>query len=140
MGLAWDPWGNGRTSIRSGAGLFHERIRQNVNNFDGLGNPPLLYTPTVYAGHVDHVSPALIVGGTCFPVNLSTFDEAGQILTVYSWSLGVQRELGKRTSLDVSYGTRDLLFHPCCKRERPLRTKKTLASSAVSLDTETLEE
>ena len=48
-------FGDGKTSIRGGGGIFHERIRQNVNNFDGLGNPPLLYTPSVYGGRVDEV-------------------------------------------------------------------------------------
>jgi hypothetical protein len=103
IGFAYDPMGDGKTSIRGGAGMFYERIRQNVNSFDGLGNPPLLYTPNVYSGKVDQVSPALIEQGVRFPVGLSTFDSAGQIPTVYSWSLGVQRELAARTSVDVSY-------------------------------------
>ena len=34
---------------------------------------------------------------------MSTFDAAGQIPTVYSWSFGIQRELGAQTSLDASY-------------------------------------
>lgn len=103
FGFAYDPFGDGKTSIRGGGGMFYERIRQNANNFDGLGNPPLVYTPSVYAGNVDNLSPSLIASGTRFPVSLSSFDPAGQIPTIYAWSLGVQRELGHSTSLDVSY-------------------------------------
>lgn len=103
FGFAYDPWGDGKTSIRGGGGFFYERIRQNTLNFDGLGNPPLVYTPTVYAGRVDEISPALVGQGVRFPVGLSSFEPEGQIPTVYSWSLGVQRELGRRTSLDASY-------------------------------------
>src|SRR5205807_1232575 len=45
LGFAYDPRGNGKMAIRGGFGIFHERIRQNVNSFDGLGNPPLAYQP-----------------------------------------------------------------------------------------------
>jgi len=103
FGFAYDPFGDGKTSIRGGGGVFYERIRQNVNNFDGLGNPPLAYRPSIYSGRIDEISPALIAQGVRFPVGLSTFDSAGQIPTVYSWSFGVQRELTRQMSLDVAY-------------------------------------
>jgi hypothetical protein len=103
FGFAWDVFGTGRTAVRGGGGMFHERIRQNVNNFDGLGNPPLVYTPSIFAGRVDELGPGLVAQGVRFPVALSAFDPAGQIPTIYSWSLGVQHEIGSRVSLDVSY-------------------------------------
>ena len=103
FGFAYDPFGDGKTSIRGGGGIFYERIRQNANNFDGLGNPPLSYTPSVYVGNIDNLGPQLVTQGVRFPVGLSTFDAAGQIPTIYAWSLGVQRELPFRLSLDASY-------------------------------------
>lgn len=103
FGFAYDPFGDGKTSIRGGGGLFFERIRQNVNNFDGLGNPPLSYTPTLYGGNIDNVSPALLSGGTRFPVGVTAFDSKGQVPAIYSWQFSVQRELGGRTSVDVGY-------------------------------------
>jgi hypothetical protein len=103
LGFAYDPWGDGKTSIRGGGGVFYERIRQNTINFDGLGNPPLAYSPTIYSGNVDNISPALISQGVRFPVGLTTFDSAGTIPQIFAWSFGVQRELGASTSLDVSY-------------------------------------
>jgi hypothetical protein len=103
IGIAWDPFGDGKTSIRAGGGMFHERIRQNTINFDGLGNPPLVYNPTLGAGKVDALSPSVVQGGLRFPVGISAVDAEGQIPTIYSWSVSLQRELGARTAIDVSY-------------------------------------
>ena len=103
LGIAWDPFGDGKMSIRAGGGIFYERIRQNNIYFDGLGNPPLTYTPNLYGGNVDNLSPALIAGGTRFPVNAVGIDRLGLIPTTYAWSLDVQRQLGRAASIDVGY-------------------------------------
>jgi hypothetical protein len=103
LGVAYDPYGDGKTAIRIGGGIFYERMQQNVYDFGGLGNPPLTTTPQLYGGNLDGVSPALVATGTIFPVSVTAVDKKGQIPTTYSWSLDVQRQLGGKTSLDVGY-------------------------------------
>ena len=44
-------------------------------------------------------SPAAIVSRLASPA----WDAEGQIPTINSWSLGIQHELGARTSIDVAY-------------------------------------
>ncbi|HXJ38323.1 MAG TPA: carboxypeptidase regulatory-like domain-containing protein, partial [Bryobacteraceae bacterium] len=57
FGASWDPMGDGKTAVRVGGGVFYERIQQNVYNFGGLGNPPLVITPQFYGGNIDGLSP-----------------------------------------------------------------------------------
>jgi hypothetical protein len=99
VGFAWDPTGEGRTAIRGGGGIFYERIRQNVNSFDALGNPPLTYTPNLYNGNIDALSPSLVTNGTLFPTSLNTPSQSGNIPTIYSWSFDIQHQFNRSTAL-----------------------------------------
>ena len=40
VGLAWDPLGTGRTSVRGGFGIFHDHILPKYYFFSGSLNPP----------------------------------------------------------------------------------------------------
>lgn len=103
FGFTVDPRGDGRTAIRGGFGTFFERVRQNINNFDGLGNPPVLDRPTLYAGNIDNLGPHLLAGGTRFPVNLSAFEKENKTPTIYSWSLNIQQQLPGAMAIDAGY-------------------------------------
>ncbi len=105
IGVAWDPFGDGKTSIRAGGGLFWERIRQNNLNFDGVRNPPTETQPLIYSGRVDDIGPQLVTSGVLFPpsASVAAWARDGKTPTIYSWSVGVQRQLPGNTSLEVSY-------------------------------------
>ena len=102
IGFAYDLFGDGKTAIRGGFGVFYERIRQNVNSFDGLGNPPLSYTPLVFNNNIDNLGPNLVTG-LRFPVALNAFARAGQIPTTYGYSFGVQREMPWQLVGELTY-------------------------------------
>jgi hypothetical protein len=103
LGFAYDPFGDGKWAIRAGFGMFHERVRQNDNSFDALGNPPVLYQPTLYNGNIDQTSPALVANGLLAPSYVRTMAKDGHIPTTYSWSAGVQHELPWKIGLDIAY-------------------------------------
>ena len=102
-GFAWDVGGNGQTAVRGGFGVFHERYRQNNLNFDGLGNPPLSYTPRLFGGNVDDISPALVNSGVRFPVTAIGVSREGHPPRTYSWYAGIQRQLPWRFAIDAAY-------------------------------------
>jgi hypothetical protein len=111
VGFSWDVTGNGSTAVRGGFGIFYERYRQNNLNFDGLGNPPLAYTPRLFGGNVDQISPALVNSGVRFPVTATGASREGHPPRTYSWYAGVQRQLPWRLAIDAAYvGNRGASF------------------------------
>jgi hypothetical protein len=111
VGFAWDVTGSGDTAVRAGFGIFHERYRQNNLNFDGLGNPPLSYTPRLFGGNIDQISPSLVNAGVRFPVTAVGVNGAGHPPKIYSWYAGVQRQLPWKFAIDAAYvGNRGVDF------------------------------
>jgi hypothetical protein len=126
LGFAWDPTGRGKWSVRGGAQISYDVI---PNNFAINSLPPELQTeqnPAITCSLGNAPSwcpngPGFLAGGGLLQVNVppTTATDAraatGNIIPdqvdpkVISWSLGVQHELFRDTSLEVRYvGTRSL--------------------------------
>jgi len=100
IGFAFDPKGDGKLAVRGGFGMFYDRPQGNV--YSGtVGQPPVSYNPSVSFGHLDTFLQATGVVG---PPGVTVVEAAEQALPMtMNFSLGVQRELGFRSVIDVSY-------------------------------------
>jgi hypothetical protein len=104
IGFAYDVFGDGKTALRGGVGVFFERYQQNIFNFGGISNPPTVYTPTIYGGNISNISTSLVNGAPLTPSGgILSSDRVGKIPTTYGYNLGLQRELPYKLVFDIAY-------------------------------------
>jgi hypothetical protein len=102
IGFAWDPFGNGKTAIRAGYGIFFEHTNGNEANTESLeGSPPIVQTPTQV--NVTGYTNLGAGGGTIAPLNVVSIPDEVTWPYVQQWHLDIQRELPGKTTLTVAY-------------------------------------
>jgi len=116
IGLSWDPWKDGKTAVRAGLGIFHDRTFGNafgnvradppfqttfssftfdtLNGLFGSGEfPGQIGTQPVSASIADgSLTPGIVIFNTHFPNAASN-----------TWDLNVQRELPGNNVIDIAY-------------------------------------
>lgn len=102
FGFAYDLTSKHDTVLRGGFGTSHDREQGNLVFNTVFQNPINVVTPTVNNGNMLNItslpqSAPGVLGG------IYAADQSGKVPVVYSYSLGIQRELGASTTLDVAY-------------------------------------
>jgi len=99
IGVVWDPFKDGRTSIRAAYALLSDQPVTNLVT-PTAGNPPLV-TPLTFTGAI-RLDNALAVAG---PAGLApnSVDEDFRNPRIQSWNLNVQREVSNNFGVMVGY-------------------------------------
>lgn len=104
IGFAYDPKGDGRSSIRGGYGIFFEHTNGNEGNSESLeGSPPLVLTAT--QSNVIGYQNIGAGGGAIpfFPLSVLSIPNKAIWPYIQQWNLSVQRELPGHFVFSAAY-------------------------------------
>lgn len=112
FGLAYDLFGDGKTAIRAGAGLFYDTPQTNAN-FSTLLLPPYSSSVNIENGNMANVQQ---YANYQFPfAGMYTLDPNFQRTYVYQYNLGFQQQMPSNFFFQMNYvgaEGRHLLRHP----------------------------
>ncbi len=99
VGIAWDPFNDGKTSVRAAYAILTDQPVTNVVT-PVTSNPPLA-TPLTFSGPITFANAVLTAGlAGLAPNNVDpNFDNA----YVQSWNLNIQREVGRDLGVTIGY-------------------------------------
>jgi Carboxypeptidase regulatory-like domain/TonB-dependent Receptor Plug Domain len=103
VGFAWDLFGDGNTVLRAQAGVYHSpRVGGGTTGGNLVNNPPFNRSFSIDFGSIDQL--ANLTGTAINRVSsVNAVEVESKTPTIYNFSLGVQRDLGFKTVLEVSY-------------------------------------
>jgi len=98
LGIAWDPFGKGKTAVRTSLGVFHQASVGGNAAYDG--GPAFRFDKSIVFSDMNQF---LNAGSITTPISVSGPNRKQKLPLVYQYMFGIQHEVLRGTVLDVAY-------------------------------------
>jgi hypothetical protein len=103
VGLAWDPFGKGRTAVRTGYGIYHDQVLVGIW-LQNIGiNPPYNESVTINSTTLDNPTGGTVFVSPSVPAQIRAVDPEWKTPYYQHWSLDVQHQLFSKTLFTIGY-------------------------------------